>query len=55
MDIYKYVYACILYGTRTFIYEAMEFAKVVEDKKDGGGGKEKDVCMSWVPELIQIL
>ena len=38
MDIHKYVYVCMLYGTRTFIYEAVEFAKVVDDKKDGGGG-----------------
>jgi hypothetical protein len=33
MDIHKYVYAYILYETRTFIYEALEFAKVVEDKR----------------------
>jgi hypothetical protein len=32
---HKYVYTCVLYGTRTFIYEALEFAKAVEDKKDG--------------------
>ena len=46
MDIHKYVYACILYETRTFIYEALEFAKVVEDKKDGGGDKEKEQRMN---------
>jgi hypothetical protein len=37
MDIHKYVYAYIyiyiLYDTRTFIYEALEFAKVIEDKR----------------------
>ena len=36
---HKYVYTCVLYGTRIFIYEALEISKAFELGKNPEFGK----------------